>query len=163
MIKQSTCRYSIPSGLPPLPPTKCFSPSRCSLCGILSVRMKEALSKSLILGRLVNASQLKAADAVPPPNSPYRSVRRSRCLQVSSTSHYKKMKGKKKKNRFPKGKKTCRWNPKKSVLIPVYTWFNYCQDGIRGLEFKLILRSCIYPFPLFWNRTVETKISINVN
>lgn len=95
MIKQSTCRYSIPSGLPPLPPTKCFSPSRCSLCGILSVRMKEALSKSLILGRLVNASQLKAADAVPPPNSPYRSVRRSWCLQVSSTSHYEKMKGKK--------------------------------------------------------------------
>lgn len=76
MIKQAIFRYSMPVVLPTkphsLPPSsntlkKCtvaqsFHP-HCGVSGAHRVGMKEALSKSVILERLVNASRLKAGNA----------------------------------------------------------------------------------------------------
>lgn len=73
MIKQSTSRYSMPSVFAPTNPKKnvlcpALSISMQSLCGLWSVRMKEALSKRLILERLVNAPRLEAGNAATPPS-----------------------------------------------------------------------------------------------
>ena len=68
--KHIQVQYAICTPPPPLKNllSPAFSISTRSLCGIWSVRMKEALSKRLILGRLVNASRLKAGNAATPPS-----------------------------------------------------------------------------------------------
>lgn len=87
MIKQSTPRYSMPSALPPSPPKKVLSSTLCiskwSLCTTWRIRMKEALSKRLILGRLVNASRLKASRAATPHPHPSTPLNGNGSPQVS--------------------------------------------------------------------------------